>query len=238
MWFARASLVLVIALASCEAPRRAPPPPRPPPDPALVRSSMQEHAEAADELHRAILEGRLGVARARARQLVWTDRAWVEEGPRSYELVAAADTIAHARDLVTAAGGMGRLASACGACHERAGARIEDTTPPPSFPSAPGLVAQMARHNWAAQRLWAALVLPSDRAWREGTNAIGGATLDLARTTNAKPNERVVELAEHLGDVALRATSVDDRTLRATIYGEMLVTCARCHTMVRPGHRR
>lgn len=239
MSFAHASLVLTIVVASCEAPRRAPPPPRPtnPEDSELVRTSMQEHAEAADELHRAIVDGRLVAARARARQFVWTDRTWAE-GPRSYELVAAVDTIARARDLVTAAGGMGRLANACGTCHELRGVRIDDSTPPPSFPTAPGLSAQMVRHGWAAERLWTALVLPSDRAWREGTSAIGSTTLDLAATTNAKPNERVVELAEHLGDVAAHGMSVDDRTLRATIYGEMLVTCARCHAMVRPGHRR
>ncbi|MGE0395332.1 MAG: hypothetical protein AB7T06_01295 [Kofleriaceae bacterium] len=230
-----ATIALATLLASCEVgPYRQPLPPPPPPDPRLVQANMEEHADVANELHRAILDGRLHAARDRAQRFVWYDRAWATEGPQSDELIAAADTIYRARDLVTAAGGMARLAYACGACHERRGVRIDDSSIPPE--ELPGLSGQMVRHGWAAQRLWDALVIPSDRAWREGVSAIGNTAIDLARTTNAKPNERVVELAEHLDDIAMHAGSIDDHARRATVYGEMMVTCARCHSIVRPGH--
>jgi hypothetical protein len=58
--------------------------------------------------------------------------------------------------------------------------------------------------------------------------------LDVAATVHEKPNADVIAFAERLRGQADRAQTITDRTARARFYGEMMTTCASCHTIVRP----
>lgn len=226
------SLVVAIgSLAGCEGPRRTPPAEPAPVDARMLRARMGNHFARASELHVAIIDGRLGAARERAAWLLHRE-PWWEEGTHSEDLFAAIDTIARARNLLTAAGGMGRLARACGRCHVQRGVQLSATSSAPPA-AAFGLTAQMARHAWAADRLWDGLTIPSDLAWSEGTAAINVTSIDLAQTTDSKPNEQVVELAEQLRELSVSGMAARDRDVQAAIYSQMLVTCARCHSIVR-----
>lgn len=194
---------------------------------------MRGHYDAAIDLQRAIADGRLADAREMAAWLENHDDRYDPQGPLARELGWAAQTIVHARNVQEAAGGMARLGRACATCHEsyKADVRLAYNQLPPA-PSMT-LDGQMARHSWAAERLWQGVIAPSELAWSEGADVMASTTIDLTRTTNAKPNEEVVRLADEMRALAASAGRVTDRDVRATIYGETLVTCARCHAIVR-----
>ena len=93
-----------------------------------------------------------------------------------------------------------------------------------------GAHASMRRHQWAMDRLWDALVVPSDDAWNAGALALAEAPLVPEQLTPSKsPAPRVAELAQTVHDLGLKAASADRGDARAEVYGELLATCAECH---------
>ncbi len=190
-----------------------------------LEESTRSHYDAATELQRAITHGRLADARSLA--------AWIERyaNPRSEKLATAASQISHAPDIKTAAALTGVLAGACVSCHTDRGVRTVLPTPVEPV-AAPGIAAQMLRHEWAATRLWAGVVGPDDDAWLDGARAMSNLTIDLA--TNTPPNVEIVEDAVLMSSLASRAITTTDHRDRATVYGFMLHTCANCHAIVRP----
>ena len=78
------------------------------------------------------------------------------------------------------------------------------------------------------------MIGPSERRWTEGARVMATTKLDVRKTAHAKPNAEVVELAERLLDFGQRVGELRDHDARAVFYGEMMATCASCHTIVRP----
>jgi mono/diheme cytochrome c family protein len=118
------------------------------------------------------------------------------------------------------------LAAACGDCHRDNGGSAMFENPPAAPPDRPALDARMARHRWAADRLWEAVVGDSDAAWKEGLDVLAAAPLDLGpdRAPFARELQRLANVAR--------------RTKRgvgnpAVTYGDILVTCAGCHAKTR-----
>jgi cytochrome c553 len=197
-----------------------------PPAEAL-RDDMRRHYLAASDLQRAIAHGRLTEARDIA--------SWLADNaaPRTHELLAATSAIAQAADVSAAAAPFASLAGACSWCHVTSGVKV--TFPyEPEPADEPALDVQMRRHQWAATRLWEGVVGPSDEAWRDGSRVMASTSIDVRRTTNAKPNPDVVEYANQIRALAMRADSAHDPAARASLYGDMLTTCASCHAIVRP----
>lgn len=195
---------------------------------------MRSHLDAAMDLQSDLVDGRLAHAREMAGWLARHDTRFDPDQPRDGELQRAAATVEVAKDVPSAAAGIGRLGRACSSCHEARRARADrllDPTPAPA--DQPTLEAQMGRHAWAARRLWEGVIVPSELAWTDGSRVIATSTIDLTRTTNAKPNADVAELAERMRSLSLRATDTADHDARAVLYGEMLVVCANCHSIVR-----
>ncbi|HEX5061916.1 MAG TPA: hypothetical protein VFV99_21255 [Kofleriaceae bacterium] len=199
-----------------------------------MRAHMTVHLEEAAALQAAIARGWLVDARERARWFASHDM----EAPPSWQpylddMRYAAMRIARARDVATAGAQIGLLGRACGACHEANAATPAFQYDPPPTDDAT-LEAQMRRHQWAAARMWEGVVGPADAAWQDGARVMATTRLDVARTAHEKPNADVFELAERLRDQATQALTMTARDARARFYGEMMETCASCHSIVRP----
>lgn len=202
-----------------------------------MKQHMASHFEAAAALQTAIAHGRLVDARDRAHWFASHEMdAPLSWRPYLDEMRYAALRIERARDVATAGAQIGLLGRACGACHEAHAAKpaFRYELPPSNDTT---LDAQMHRHQWAAARMWQGVVGPADQAWQDGARVMATTRLDVAATAHEKPNTETFELAEQLRDQATRALAITDRDEQATFYGEMMETCASCHSIVRPTAR-
>lgn len=146
------------------------------------------------------------------------------------DLLEAASSGAASTTDQEVASAIAQSARACGECHELAGKKIgfAQVEMPPAD-------AVMARHMWAADRMWESLIGPDAGAWFQAHSALGpaekgpvplpdGASLDL-RAKAAGIRTRLYGLVEAgAGDATLEE--------RAGLYGNVLGTCAECHTEV------
>ncbi len=139
-------------------------------------------------------------------------------------------------DLPTLAEAVADSARACGACHAAVGAR-------PAFVEVevPAEDAAMARHVWAADRMWEGLVAREPARWGRAAAVLSGETADnstlyaglsLAEAADAaRLHDRVHQLTEG-GDLE-RADPRD----QVEVYGAFLATCADCHDATGRGPR-
>ncbi|MEO7731910.1 MAG: hypothetical protein ABIY55_13115 [Kofleriaceae bacterium] len=205
-----------------------------PPDASTVQQHMREHFAAASELERAIARGHLDEARDRARWLLEHDEPMLDGWqPFVAELRAAARDLIAAPDLPTAAALAARVGRACSRCHDAKHAVVSFAWEP-VLDEAPALQVQMKRHQWSAARLWEGLVGPSDEMWNEGTSLLAVAKLDVLLATSGTPRGDTAALADKVRRLSQRAGKVTDHDERATLYGDLLSTCAGCHQLVRP----
>ena len=199
-----------------------------------VHAHMRKHFDAANDIQRAVADGRLSDARSQAGWFSSHNDELGSSASIELDLKTAAASIVDSRDLLSAGGGVARLGRACARCHEETRANVElgfaRFSPPLETGTRQG---QMARHAWAAERLWQGVIAPSDTAWSDGARLMGATAIDVSRPMNAEPNPDVVELAAKMRELSQAAQHITDNGVRATIYGEMLVNCARCHSIVR-----
>lgn len=120
-----------------------------------------------------------------------------------------------------------RLVLACASCHTDTGVVPDLAAAPQLPPDRDTLEARMARHLWAADRLWVGIVADSPDAWTTGIDVLATGsrawpTLTSAQTPFAKRFQRTAETA--------RRAKAPTTSSRATTYGELLSICASCHT--------
>jgi hypothetical protein len=230
---------LAIAACHCEsaptpAGRAATPREQAPAATPLIRRHMAVHYAAASELQAAIAQGRLADARDQAYWFATHEM----DGPANWrpyidELRGAAMSIWRAHDVPTAGAQLGRLGRACSSCHEAEGGTVAFARAP--IPADDDTVElQMALHQWAAARLWEGVIGPSDERWQQGARVMATGHFDAAKSVHEKPNVDVIELAERLRAQANEASTITDRSARAAFFGDMMETCASCHSIVRP----
>jgi hypothetical protein len=85
----------------------------------------------------------------------------------------------------------------------------------------------MARHQWAADRLWEGMVGAADESWQAGLDVLARAPLP-----SPSPSADQVVLATRLQRLAEHARATlptEGLDQRAATYGEILVVCAGCH---------
>lgn len=205
---------------------------------AELKQHMSLHFAAVSELQRAIVRGYLDEAKKLARWILEHSEKVPEKWqPFVDELHAAAREVAGAPDLPTAGRLAARLGRACSRCHEDLTAVVSFTwSPAPD--DEPVLRTQMLRHQWAAARLWEGLVGPSDEMWTQGATVLASTRLDLGTATTAAAAELdradVSALTAKVRELATRAGQLAEQDARARLYGDLLVTCASCHQLVRP----
>lgn len=83
------------------------------------------------------------------------------------------------------------------------------------------MVAQMHRHAWATEQLWLGLTAPSRVAWVAGAQVVA--------SQGADRNDDLAVALGPLRELGLRAVTAR-RNERPALYGEILGTCATCHT--------
>ncbi|MDX1570979.1 MAG: hypothetical protein R3200_10875 [Xanthomonadales bacterium] len=197
-----------------------------------TRAEMHERFTRATLIQTAIINGNLEGARHWAKQLATIapkEPAFADVRSR---FAALAGEIAEARTLSQAAFKTGRLANSCGACHELHGIqsfRFESSTPAPDGKTVP---EAMARHIWAADRLWEGLVGRSEGSWMAGASALVKSSLEPAQLENPD-QETIALLAEKVRESGSEALQSARWESRAALYGRLLNTCAECHKSYR-----
>lgn len=238
--------MLVVATACRSEPSSPPPPPLPPQASfvATVHSTlarMHQHYGAARRIEEALVWGDLETAQLEAGRLGAVDEPDVL--PRWQPFVervrVAARAIESAGDIATAARRSAVLGGACSDCHADVGGR-------PTFelvgmpPAGETLGAQMRTHAWGAARMWEGLIGPENPRWEEGAGVLVLAPITITETDQQRLSGDMVALrramSEHvvrIRDYASKAMTPLTQPERVALYGEMLVTCASCHTLVR-----
>ena len=204
---------------------------------SFQRLHMTERFADLLQMERALVAGELDVVREYATALA-LDRTDADLAAWSAELAQmreAALALSEARDVATAGRRARVLAVACARCHLVAGAQlpISDAGPPPDDGTTS---MRMARHQWAADRLWVALVAPSGTAWRDGVAVLADPPLpfdELAPHVSPDARTRMAELSLRLRALADAEQSVDDLDRWAATYGDALEICAACHALAR-----
>jgi cytochrome c553 len=222
----RALLLLLLASACQRATAQVP---DPPPETRFERDMMRRfHMHQSFDLVRAIerllIRGKLEDA-ARFAEAIATAPDEPGLGRGAVHAAAVREralAVSRAKTVDEALRAETRLAAACAGCHRELGGVTFDE-PRKAPPDRPTLDARMARHRWAADRMWEGVVGDADTAWRDGLDVV--AATPLAFGPELEPHARELQRLA----VAARGDARPDAD-RAATYAELLVTCAGCHT--------
>jgi cytochrome c553 len=222
--------LLVIALAACTSSYADEPPGRRFEHDMVARMHMHENYELYSAIEHLLIHGKLADARDLARSI---GIAPDEAGLTAYATQTAvvrdrAMSLANATNLDDATRSAARLAAACASCHVATNAVPELRAPPPLPPDKPTVDARMSRHLWAITRVREGMIGGLDEPWGAGLDVLAQSPLPWP----AEDSERA-KLARRIHEVALHAKArTNDATAdRAVSYGELLSTCASCHTV-------
>jgi mono/diheme cytochrome c family protein len=193
---------------------------------------MWSHFLAAADVQAAVIRGDLEATMEAATWLAEYDEPGLPDGAEAFlrELQRAAARVIEATTSEAAGAATGRIAAACGSCHREFYPGMETTKLVEPPPGEGDIAAHMARHGWAADRLWDGLALPSNAAWEAGADAFAGVPLATDDLAFDNP-EGVRALANRTHELGRRAGLETEPSLRARTYGELLSTCAACHQM-------
>lgn len=187
----------------------------------------------------ALLDGDLDRAQAFARAL--RDRDYGDTIPDSWKTFVGdmrkhADDLAMAPDLETAATELALISLSCGNCHWFA-KHGPDPLPDARVIEVVGgeeeLRDRMQRHAIASEQMWEGLIVPSDRAWHDGTVAFTRAPLAPPSEKGTAIDTQTHARIEELRPLAHQARVATSHKARALLYGQMIARCASCHDRVR-----
>ncbi len=140
----------------------------------------------------------------------------------------AAKKVLDAGKIETAAEAVAGMAESCGSCHAALGGPKLTLSTPPAEGS--GAALHMARHQWAADRMWEALTTPNEEAWLKGTEIMADAPLVPKAVAGEKSvDKRTETLAVEVHRIAENARADRDTKKWTAAYGKFLTTCASCH---------
>jgi len=219
-----------------------------PPDPVTLTSArgpelptlkarMRDHDRHGAAMRDAVARASLDDARREGKVLAELRiEGGIEPSWRKHldAMNAAAQTVADAKDLTGASVGLAAVARACGDCHASLGGPGPVVGDPPGEGSGVGI--RMARHQWAAARLWDGLAVPSEDAWKAGARVLTDAPLEPDTLTPGKsPAPAIGGLASAVHDLGRRARAVETAVDRGAVFGELMATCGACHNRLGGG---
>ena len=207
----------------------------------LVAEHMHSHVDQVIALKAAVIIGDLEDTREPATWLaehkapIGMPSAWA---PYEEDMRRFADVAATAADLETAAMAVSEIGEACGDCHLASGLKVSFGYAKPPPQDLENNVTQMQRHLWAADRMWAALIGPSDAAWESGTGLLAEVKLQADQLTrDPRKQPRVEELIQDARSVGETGRNLESADARTDVYGEFLAICANCHSLTGGGPR-
>lgn len=192
----------------------------------LVRMHMHENFGLVRAIEHLLVRGKLDDARQLARGISEAPDEpgagpWAAQAMRVRERAAA---VATATTLDEAIHGVARLGAECASCHVASGATpdLADPARPPADRN--DVASRMTRHRWATDRLWEALIAPSDDEWKTGLEVLAATPLPASEL--GKEREPLARKLQRTAETARTTRPAD----RAQVYGDLLATCAACHT--------
>lgn len=233
----RPHLLLLLGLIACPKPASPPEPEAPesdarPEPPEHAPAYMQGHAQMASQAREAVIAGeRDSWQRVGAQIAGYADASFgLPEPwqPRLDELVFHGNKLGEAETRAAAARSVAEMARTCGACHTENGpGPAFDFDPPPMEEST--VSERMARHHWAAQRMWEGLVTPSPALYATGARSLTGAPM-----WGAEPlPEDVAGLEDRVRALGEEALGAEADSERVSVYAALLAACADCHAAAR-----
>lgn len=226
---ARLLLATVIVMSSSEA------------QVAAIAEHMHGHLDAVVSIKAAVISGNLEGVRSPATWLA--EHKAPSEFPEEWvryetEMRRFANQAASADDLETAAAAISEIGRTCGDCHIASGIVVSFGYANQPPPDQSGTITQMQRHLWAADRMWAALIGPSDAAWDSGTEMLTQVNLSATQLTqDPRQRPRVEELLDEARAVGERGARTTTSAARTNLYGQFLSSCANCHRVTGGGPR-
>lgn len=219
-------MLLVLALFGCWTSER-----REITEEAAVIREMSDHWTDAAAARDAVVQGDLAAANRAGGKLAAglpIEALPAELSAYQDELATATKRVQAATNLADAGVGVGKMAQACGRCHNAAGAVLDvpDPVPPEQID---GIKGEMAVHAWAAEKLWLGMIRPSDADLRDAVAVISSPGLV---HDDPKVSQAAAELDAGVHELA--AAVQEDVSARGERYGQLLTTCATCH-LLRPG---
>ncbi len=224
--------VYAVLLAGCSTGLADPKPADPKPEPPakrfehdmMVRFHMHQNFDLLRAIERLLIKGKLEDARTFAAAIASSPEEPAHGSWAAYTVTIRdrAAAVARATDVGDALRKTASIGGVCGKCHDDQVVKLALDTVPKLPPDQPSLDARMARHRWAADRLWEGVIGNSDEAWKAGLDV-------LAATPFEQPADRagIAKQLQRQADLARRPSKLADR---ATTYGDILATCASCHT--------
>jgi mono/diheme cytochrome c family protein len=199
--------------------------------PATARD-MRSHFVQVAVVHEAVIRGDLQAVHAAATMLAKSDAAGLPAAlvAQHQAMRSLAERLATASDVSAAASGTAALLGACGECHRVAGAM-----PGPALPSRPTVgeaVGHMLDHQRAADQMMQGLVLPSPALWNMGAQALRTAPLGTGKLPkDPKLTSEVASSEKRVHALAEQAATATEPKDRVAVYGQLLATCATCHSV-------
>jgi cytochrome c553 len=201
-------------------------------------AAMHERLAHVTSARDLLIRGSLDDARA---QLQWiaeneaptmAPAAWVAH---LQDLRDSAAVGAESTDRSGLASAIADTAGACGACHDsiQGGPRFEPV-------SVPAPDQQMARHIWAADRMWEGLVGPDAVRWVASADVLNAEVVDSSALYSGVSLEQAgaaARLHERVHALGAAGQHSGDAADRAELYGAFLAACAECHDLLGRGPR-
>jgi cytochrome c553 len=193
-------------------------------------AQMHQRYDRLEAIRDAVEGGDLGAARAAAKVMA---RAKSGSLPAEWSghlssVRTESRAVVKAGDLVAAADGTARIADACAECHAATGGGPQHAQLA-SIPAQDWTEgANMKLHAWAVDVMWLGLLARSDEAWTRGASELSREPIPL-RFPEPPLQEGRTQLELRLYVLAGRALTLNDPGERATLYGQMMATCAECH---------
>jgi hypothetical protein len=197
-----------------------------------ARAEMQSHYAEAVRVHDAVVRGDLAGARQSAQRLGSHAETGLPDqaAPFASAMQQAATRAAQAADITTAGTSAAAMLGTCGECHRAVGAMPAVETRP--VPTVGQTVGHMLNHQRATEQLMQGLVVPSSTSWNEGAQALRTAPLGRGKLPkDPKLTSELMAGERRLHQMADRAAGATGTADRAAIYGEMIGTCASCHSL-------
>lgn len=195
-----------------------------------VGAAMQRHDELAEKARAAVVAGDLETFK------VALDYEAMQPLPgelpdKGAIFVERALAGAQVGDLTAAAAAIGSVGASCAGCHR---AHPQLRFDPSGFEEGGDtLPERMQMHWWAAEAMWQGLVGPSQGAWDVGARTLADPALK--GVPGFPKGGAAAGFADALRTSATAAQRADDDEARGEAFGQVIATCAGCHTALGRG---